>query len=283
VTGRRYSTDMLRMAVAAILTVALSASGAFAFACIQTSRGQCIHWAQHAATLHSFLGNAWDQYALSAAGDWSAVGADFHFDASVGGQFFDPCGVPGPDHVCSNTGPINDNPVILRSTFCGQGFGDIIELTNDCWDINTAAIYNAPVFVNNTLQLGAYDGPLQFANGQVIYDIRRVLLHEFGHVLGLDHPDAHGQNVVAIMNSRVSNLDRLQPDDINGIFSLYGGGPPVTTSGGGPAPTSGCQIDAHPAAPTGRRLLMPLCLAVLLLGRRASRRRITAREIRPWQ
>ena len=58
-------------------------------------------------------------------------------------------------------------------------------------------------------------------------DLHRVAIHEFGHFWGLDHPDERGQMVPAIMNSAVSSIDRLQPDDINGITALY---PPV----GGP-------------------------------------------------
>ena len=177
--SRAPRTAMLRTALASVLTVILSASGALAFACIQASSGgPCIHWAQRAATLRSFLGSPWDSYTASAAGDWNGVGADFQFSTSVGGQLTDPCGPAGPNHACANTGPVNDNPVIFRDTFCGMGFGDIVELTNDCWNGSTGAIYNAPVFVNNTVRLGAYDGPIQFSpGGQIVYDIRRVLLH----------------------------------------------------------------------------------------------------------
>ena len=39
---------------------------------------------------------------------------------------------------------------------------------------------------------------------------------------GLDHPDEHGQVVSAIMNSKTSDLDRLQADDIEGIHAIYG-------------------------------------------------------------
>ena len=55
-----------------------------------------------------------------------------------------------------------------------------------------------------------------------VYDIHRVFLHEFGHVLGLDHPDDYVQKVVAIMNSVISDLDSLATDDMNGAISLYG-------------------------------------------------------------
>jgi hypothetical protein len=58
-----------------------------------------------------------------------------------------------------------------------------------------------------------------------LIDFRRVAIHEFGHSLGLDHPDDHGQNVTAIMNSHVSNVDTVQADDIAGVTALYGTGP----------------------------------------------------------
>src|SRR5262249_62198497 len=56
-----------------------------------------------------------------------------------------------------------------------------------------------------------------------------VGLHEFGHVLGLSHPDQGGQYVASIMNSSISSIDSLQIDDVSGAAVLYGG----TGNGGG--------------------------------------------------
>ena len=76
---------------------------------------------------------------------------------------------------------------------------------------------------NNAISWDSYRGNLT----PPVFDFHRVAIHEFGHTLGLDHPDQAQpkQNVVAIMNSRVSNLDTLAQDDINGVTSIYSTGP----------------------------------------------------------
>lgn len=69
----------------------------------------------------------------------------------------------------------------------------------------------------------SYRGPIRFqGNGEPLNDVRRVALHEFGHNLGLTHPDEAGQSVVAQMNSTTGDFDSLSLDDINGARDLYG-------------------------------------------------------------
>ena len=60
---------------------------------------------------------------------------------------------------------------------------------------------------NTSISWDSYRGDLTPPD----FDFHRVAIHEFGHTLGLDHPDeaTPKQNVVAIMNSKVSNLDTL--------------------------------------------------------------------------
>ena len=102
------------------------------------------------------------------------------------------------------------------------------------WDKNTLAVTTGwcigsqrtegDIIFNTAFTWDSYRGPLK-ANG--VIDIQRVALHELGHVLGLDHPDQHGQSVTALMNSVISDLDSLQSDDILGAQGLYGVGNPT--------------------------------------------------------
>ncbi|MBW0000171.1 MAG: matrixin family metalloprotease [Verrucomicrobia bacterium] len=72
--------------------------------------------------------------------------------------------------------------------------------------------------INPGWKWNSYRGNLTYP----VMDLRRVALHESGHMIGLAHPDQNGQVVNAIMNSSISNTDSLTTDDISGGQHLYG-------------------------------------------------------------
>ncbi len=85
----------------------------------------------------------------------------------------------------------------------------------------------ADVIFNTAFLWDSYRGPLQTSNGKHLLDFRRIALHEFGHVVGLDHPDQDDPAAApAIMNSTTGDLYALTADDIDGAQFLYGDGVP---------------------------------------------------------
>jgi hypothetical protein len=112
------------------------------------------------------------------------------------------------------------NQAFFDSTIYGQFFGDgVLAVTINWYDGTQFA--ESDVIFNTGISWDSYRGALRYPGGQLVCDFRRVALHEFGHVLGLDHPDDAGQSVSAIMNSMISDLDSLTSDDIAGAQALY--------------------------------------------------------------
>jgi hypothetical protein len=138
------------------------------------------------------------------------------------------------------------NTVAFASSFFGTSFGsNTLAMTG--WSSSGGRIVEADVLFNKHLSWDSYRGALRYSgSGYAIGEIRRVLVHELGHAIGLDHPDDVGQHVSAIMNSRVSNLEVTTADDINGAQSLYGAPP----GGATPTPTPADRTVSVSAAPT---------------------------------
>lgn len=124
--------------------------------------------------------------------------------------------------------------------------GDILAITVTSW-INDR-IVDADVSFNEAVQLN--DAAF-----------RQVVMHELGHVLGLDHSDACGQSGRGtLMNSRLTeSLSAPQADDLAGARFIYAGG----GNGGGEVPkgANACSI-SDPRADRA----WPLALGLALIG-----------------
>lgn len=140
--------------------------------------------------------------------------------------------------------PIGDgngfNNVFFSNLVFGRQFGSETLAVTTTW-VRGPARAEGDVIFNNRWPWNSYRGPLREAsNGTTLYDFRRIALHEFGHVLGLDHPDRAGQLVHAIMLSQTSDDDALMPDDIAGVRALYAPSAPT------PNPTTPLIVNFPP-------------------------------------
>ena len=155
----------------------------------------------------SASGITWNAAFIAAMNDWSTQ-TSFNFILRKENQ--DPCAV---DYL---------NSVGFSDDLCGSAFGsNTLAVTLARFE---SAILGEPIYVETDIvidqnqQLDVYDGKILNLgiNG---LDFRRIALHELGHSIGLNHESDN----VAIMAPNISNLDRLQADDIAGAEKLYDG------------------------------------------------------------
>ena len=209
------------------LLILLSVSLSVAY--VQTSNnGNKSRWPGNAVTFGSHLGcpqspvPCWDEAARRAAQAWNAAGANFQFSVQQGSRAQGPSCPPGPPDEINSIGWMDNN--------CGNMWPPGIVAFTGVW-FRGNNIGDTDIIFNNGVYWDVYTGPIQFAiDGEPIFDLHRIAMHEFGHALGLSHPDDHGQNVRAIMHSTGMNhtIERLQPDDIAGINAIYGSQAPTT-------------------------------------------------------
>lgn len=112
------------------------------------------------------------------------------------------------------------NQVFFDNQYYGQSFDENLLAVTTRWTLNDTQRVEADVIFNNAIPWDSYRG----GSRAQVWDLRRVALHEFGHALGLDHPDRHGQQIAAMMNSVIGDREVLSADDIAGIAALYGAG-----------------------------------------------------------
>ena len=119
--------------------------------------------------------------------------------------------------------------VAFGDTYCGFEFAPTtLAITATTWDPDFVTLFDRDgfykdadvIFNSKDWSWDVYSGPLR----SDVADFNRVAIHEFGHVIGLNHPDENGQSRDAIMNSRAGDTEDLQLDDVLGIGGLrYGG------------------------------------------------------------
>ena len=158
---------------------------------------------------------SWDDVAIAALSAWN--------NEMQRSQFV---GVAGSTATKARANAYNN--VFFDSTMYGDAFGDrVLAVTLN--RSSGSSFVESDVIVNSATTWNSYRGALRSSST----DLQRVLMHEFGHVLGLGHPDlaTPAQTVAAIMNSTVGNIYTLQSDDISGANQLYGGAVPVPAAG----------------------------------------------------
>src|SRR5205807_1847904 len=175
---------------------------------------------------------SWDTAAAPALAAWDHVMARLQYN-----------GIVASPPVSSGDGV---NAIVFSNTVFGQKFGSgTLAVTS--WRSSGSNITEADVLFNRNQSFDSYRGPLRFGSNRLaIGDIRRVLIHELGHALGLDHPDDYGQHVDAIMNSMTSNRETLSRDDIAGAQALYGAPTPLAVPEATPTPLYDFNGDGEP-------------------------------------
>lgn len=220
--GRNRISRRGWVAIAALV----AASGGSAFV-VNTDENQGL-WPDGTITYQVRLGGSasgtlidgstsWTTVAQAAANEWNQHLQNVQLnmvEAAVDGQNDD-------DQV---------NDLFFSDTVYGDSFGGstlAITLNRFSGFSRPLPRTEADIVFNNQADLNwnSYRGPRRFD----VDDLRRVLIHELGHALGLDHPDESGQSVSAVMNAFVSDIDTVATDDILGGQSLYG----VRASSGG--------------------------------------------------
>ena len=156
---------------------------------------------------------SWDASAETALAAWNQVIDRVQFTA-----------------VRGSAAPIGDengvNNVFFSNDIYGMPFSEgTIAITSNLFRGTTRL--ESDVVFNAALKWDSYFGKLRTG----VPEFHRVAMHEFGHIVGLAHPDESGQTQPSLMDSHISNIAALTSDDIAGAQALYGGSRPGFGSG----------------------------------------------------
>lgn len=231
---------MVRMLLIALVVLVSSLSHAFVR---EGESGVYVFWLDATTSLNpqvgcpntplSQWGPCWTDAVIDAANQWESPDTAFHFAvANPTAKTGDPC--QPLDGIYS---------VTFRFFMCGgRDFGSALAVTMLYVNPATGAFVDADTIFAAGQAWSSYSGPLQTnAAGTRVFDFHRVAIHEFGHIVGLGHPDEAGQQVAAIMNHTLGDIETPQADDRAGVRAIYPAtGPPNSVRGAieNPAPNS---------------------------------------------
>jgi predicted Zn-dependent protease len=219
---------------------AILLSLAFLAAAVGASQSYWVNgptWPSGTVPMHVELGAA--PALIDGCGNWSCVasGAINRWNLFMGRVQ-----LQAVENSTQTKGELNGrNDMFFAADMYGKAFGqDTLALTT--WWYRNDKLIEADIGFNLSKRWDSYRGTTRPG---AVYDLRRVALHELGHVLGLGHPNDHGQTVVAMMNGTIGSLDSLTVDDIDGIQELYGS-PGGSTGGSTGGATGGATINFPP-------------------------------------
>lgn len=218
---KRKSFHYPRRALAAVWILLIAALPALAYVPLT---GNPV-WSESTIMMHLQLGTS---PTLSDGKTWNSAATEMlaEWNKSMGRSQFTTVANSGAAIGDSN----GVNNVLFASSIFGRTFGNNTLAVTTIWTQGSRRV-EGDVLFNNRFRWDSYRGPLRADVNNP--DFTRTALHEFGHVLGLDHPDTAGQSVSSIMNSIAGNLDALTSDDRDGAAFLYPSttlpNPPVIT------------------------------------------------------
>jgi len=144
----------------------------------------------------------------------------------------------------------------------------VLALTSLTYDTGNGEIVDADIEINDAGFVFSADG----AAGKI--DLRNTIVHEVGHILGLDHSLSLAATMYDKAPPGETKKRDLEADDIDGFCALYGPNKfPIPSKGDNIVKSgSGCAVPGEPEEGLGgwAVVLLGLCVLGIMRGRRAT-------------